>query len=67
MFYVFTRTWWRVNRDWPNGLEPHPGKRRYLKHVNPVSTEREAQTICAVYNATHDPGRLSRKAEYESR
>jgi len=61
MFTIFTRTWWKENSDWPNGLEPHAGKRR---KIATVFSEREAQRICREWNATHKPGRLSRKAEF---
>lgn len=63
MYKVFTRTWWRNNPHWPNGLEPHAG-RKYTIQAN-VKTEEEAQAICQRYNETHKSGRLSRKAEYE--
>lgn len=62
-FRVFTRTWWRGNPAWPNGLEPCLG-RKYTLHKR-VTTEAEAQSICQVWNANHKPGRLSRKAEFE--
>ncbi len=59
---VFTRTWWRHNPAWPNGLEPHAGRKTYLaRNV----TEAEARALCRQYNDTHASGRLSRKAEYE--
>lgn len=62
MYRVFTRTWWRESLNWPNGLEPCPGR----KHtIDKVRTEEEALAVCAMYNKTHKPGRLSRKAEYE--
>lgn len=62
-FNVFTRTWWRDNPAWPNGLEPWPGQRRYI--ARGVSEE-SARRLCAQYNSTHKPGRLSRKAEFEA-
>ncbi len=65
MYRVFVRNWWRVNPSWPKGLEPCPGRKTVL--VARVATEEEARRICQQYNATHKPGRLSRKAEYESR
>jgi hypothetical protein len=62
-FDVFVRTWWKLNPSWPNGLEPCPGQRRYIaKGV----TEERAREICKAYNTTHDSGKLSKKAEYES-
>ncbi len=61
-YNVFVRTWWINNPEWPNGLEPGAGKRRYIRrHV----TEADARAICKQYNDTHEPGRLSKKAEYE--
>ena len=61
MFKVFTRTWWKFNPAWPHGLEPHIGRKHVIAKVN---SEEEARAICKEYNATHDPGRFSRKAEY---
>ncbi|MBU1621881.1 MAG: hypothetical protein KJ604_20690 [Gammaproteobacteria bacterium] len=61
-FAVFVRTWWRRNPSYPCGLEPCPGRKRYLGRR---LTEEEARTLARQYNATHDPGRLSKKAEYE--
>lgn len=61
-YRIFTRTWWRNNPTWPNGLEPHPGRKTTLGYA---STETEAREMCRQYNDTHNPGRLSRKAEYE--
>lgn len=62
-FAVFTRAWWKENPAWPNGLEPHAGPRRYL--ATGIVTEETARRMCREYNETHDPGRLSVKAEYE--
>lgn len=63
MYRVFTRTWWRNNPAWPQGLEPCAGRKHTLRRN--VKTEAEARSICQAWNATHKPGRLSRKAEYE--
>ena len=62
-YRVFVRTWWKANKAWPSGLEPHAGRKTTLHRR--VATEDEARRICREYNSTHDPGRLSRKAEYE--
>jgi hypothetical protein len=63
-YNVFVRNWWKENDSRPGQLEPDPGaERKYLKYG--LATEAEAQTMAKEYNATHDPGRLSRKAEYE--
>lgn len=61
-YRTFVRTWWRHNQSWPNRLEPYPGKQRTTGRG---LTEDEAQRMCRAYNSTHDPGRLSRKMEYE--
>lgn len=63
MYRAFTRTWWKENPAWPNGLEPCAGRRHY--HGWDFDTEEEARDHCQEYNATHKAGRLSRKAEYE--
>lgn len=60
---VFVRTWWKENPSWPNGLEPCPGERRYI--ARGVTYER-ARELCDEYNETHEPGRLSKKAEFET-
>ena len=61
-YRVFSRTWWRHNPAWPNGLEPHAG----LRHtIGFAATEDAARDMCRVYAANHAQGRLSRKAEYE--
>ena len=62
-YKVFTRTWWKNNPDWPNGLEPHAGRKTTIA---PANSEEEARGICKRWNESHDPGRLSRKAEYTS-
>jgi hypothetical protein len=62
-YRVFVRNWWRVNPKWPGGLEPDPGARKTT--LARRLTEEEAQAMCQKYAATHKPGRLSRKAEYE--
>lgn len=62
MFKVFHRTWWRNNPEWPDGLEPHAGRRT---HICYAKTREEAVRICKEWNASHKPGRLSRKAEFD--
>ena len=76
MYKVFTRNWWRykdanvksslfdIDRNQFHNLEHDPGARRTTLHKN-IETEDEARAICKEYQATHEPGRLSRKAEYE--
>lgn len=62
-YRVFTRTWWRENPAWPNGLEPCTGRKTTL--AKRIATAEDALEIAVQYNNTHEPGRLSRKAEYE--
>jgi hypothetical protein len=61
---VFVRNWWKLNSAWPDGREPEMGRKRSIaRNV----THDEALTRCKEYNATHKPGKLSRKAEFEQR
>lgn len=62
-YAVSVRTWWRYNPDWPNGLEPCAGKKKYLRKG--IAGEESARDVARVWNANNKPGRLSRKAEYE--
>lgn len=62
-FRIFHRTWWKHNPDWPNGLEPCPGRKI---HIGYASTEEEARAMCKSWAKYHAPGDLSDKAEYES-
>jgi len=53
-YRVFTRTWWRENPTWPNGLEPDAtGRKTTLARG---CTEEEARAIARQYNETHEPG-----------
>jgi len=65
MYNVYTRNWWKPNPKWPNGLEPNAGGRRYYV-AKGVATESEARSIAQEYNRNHNPGKLSRKAEFEN-
>lgn len=62
-FRVFHRTWWKLNKNWPNGLEPSIGKKTLIGYA---VDEEEARLMAKEWNKTHPPGPLSRKAEYES-
>ena len=61
-YKVFTRTWWRANDAWPDGKEPHPGRKTTLERN---CTYAEAQETAQAYNRKHNPGKMSRKAEFE--
>jgi hypothetical protein len=64
-YRVFVRNWWRWEGD-PYGRYkvPDPGARKTT--LARGCTEDEALAICQRYAASHKPGSLSRKAEYES-
>lgn len=60
-YRAFTRTWWKENKLWHNGLEPCAGRKTTL---GVFKTDIEAMRCCEDYNKTHKAGRLSRKAEF---
>jgi hypothetical protein len=62
MFTVFTRTFWKPNASWPGGREPSLGRKYTIEKG--IQTAEEARDICRVWNANHNPGQMSRKAEY---
>ena len=61
-YNVFHRTWWKANKSYPGGREPGAGRKTYLRRG---VTYDDARAICKQYNDTHEPGFLSRKAEFE--
>jgi hypothetical protein len=61
-YNVFHRTFWKENPSWPNGREPHLGKKEYI--AEGVS-RKLALEIAKEYNTENDPGLLSDKAEIE--
>ena len=73
IYDCFQRTWWWENSDWPNGLEPHAGRKNFFfknthcKETQSFLTEQEAIDFCTGWNDTHDAGRYSLKAEFELR
>ena len=62
-YRAFSRIWWKFNPEWPGGLEPYGAGRKttLARHL----TYDEAVRVCKNYNETHNPGKLSRKAELE--
>jgi hypothetical protein len=66
-YRVFVRNWWRRagrgESGWPGGLVPDPGARKTT--IARRCTEADAHAICAAHRQRHEPGLLSRKAEYE--
>lgn len=63
-YSVFVRNWWKRNPSYPDGLEPGTGRKKYL--ARSLESESAARDMARVYNLNHKPGKLSRKAEYES-
>ena len=63
-YTVFVRNWWISDKSYPYGKRPGPGPKTIIRRG--VDTEEEARKICAEYNETHEEGKLSRKAEYQS-
>jgi len=63
-YRVFTRSWWRDNPKYPNGLEPHAGPKNYKRVV--FETEQEAREYALAWNEANDAGRYSVKMEFES-
>lgn len=61
-FHVFHQTWWKRDTSYPGGRRPGAGRKTTIGYA---STEEEAQSMCKAWNAEHEPGFLSRKAEYE--
>lgn len=58
-YNVFVRNWWKME----NGKRvPGPGRKTYLQRR---VTYADARELCGQYNASHAPGQLSRKAEFE--
>jgi len=62
MYKVFIRNWWQYDRN--GNIVPDSSARKYT--LDYVSSEEQARKLCAEYNTTHKPGKLSRKAEYTS-
>ena len=64
LYRCFVRNWYRYDRY---GMKVPDGRARraYLPGARYL-TEEEAIERCCKYNSKHNPGPLSRKAEYES-
>ena len=60
LYDVFVRDWWKL--DELGRQVPGPGPKEYLAHGVSYA---EAREMCRKYNDSHEPGPLSRKAEFE--
>ncbi len=65
MYEVRARNWWIDNPSWPNGREPGATPWDQADLIATVETQAEAQAIAQEFNATHEPGHLSYKAEFD--
>lgn len=64
-YEIFKRSWWRVNRNYPGGLEPHAGRKRHVAYVYGLDKARET---CERYNATDEAVKRSKTGlKYEFR
>ena len=61
-YKVFKRTWWKYNKDYPNGLEPSAGPK---KHVCYFNTEEEARNFCMHNNKNNLPANNTLSLKYE--
>ncbi len=62
-FKIFVRNWWKENPNWPGEIEPDPNAKK--DYIDETDSEIQARKICNEWNFKHNPGKLSRKAEYE--
>lgn len=64
-YEIFKRTWWRLNKNYPNGLEPHAGRRTHVAYCYGLD---EARKKCEYYNRTDEYVRKSKTGlKYEFR
>jgi len=65
-YKVFVRNWYKYQHTGKGKREivPNPTARKTV--IATVYNEAEARERCQRYNSSHDPGPLSRKAEYTS-
>ena len=59
--------WWRHNASWPGGREPYAQPWNEAVLLGRFDTREEARAYAQEYNASHDPGPLSVKAEFDER
>jgi len=61
-YYCFVRTWWKPNKSWPDGREPSASKGRTIRKN---LSHDEAIQFCKEWNASHNPGKWSKKCEFD--
>lgn len=58
-YLVFSRTWWKENPSWPDGLEPDGAAPR--RTIGRADTIEEAREMCAEWMATHQFSKQDRR------
>lgn len=61
-YEVFVRDWWRYEGKTLPRLVPNPGAPE--EQLATGLSYEDALEMCDEYNSTHEPGELSRKAEF---
>jgi hypothetical protein len=61
LYDIFHRKQFRINPEYPNGLEPHFGDKVYITQVQGYLAARD---FCREWNATHQAGPLNDRAEF---
>ena len=64
MYRVFVRNWYRWEKDYYGMKKKVPDPSARKTTLMKVKTENDARLACKNYNDSHNPGPLSRKAEY---
>ena len=67
-FEVFSRTWWKYNDKWPNGLEPCMGRSTHICFTETAEQAREQCRLWHIYHGkwTRRDLELKRKAEFRA-
>lgn len=62
-YHIFSRTWWKKNKNWEGGREPHLGKKKTIGYADSIE---EAIKMCVDHNRMIIEGPLGHKVEFES-
>jgi len=65
-YHVFHRVRWKkaTTPGWPGDREPYPAASKHT--IGYASDEESARRMCREWNNANDPGKYSRRAEYEA-
>lgn len=61
-YEIFKRTWWRLNKAYPGGLEPHMGRKTHVGYVYGMEA---AVNKCEAFNSTEEVTRNKLGLKYE--